>query len=89
MFAGDMGAGNWSDEFTYDYDSFLNIKFIGSGMGDEVGDNFIIANVSDNGSVEFELISINGDDIYALGKLEDYVLPTEYPRNIECLFFGD
>ena len=77
MFAGDMGAGYWSDNFMYNYNITLNMKFIGSGMGDEDGDNFIIVNVFDNGELEFELIAINGEDIDALGELEDYELPLE------------
>jgi hypothetical protein len=77
MFAGDMGAGHWSDNFMYSYEKALNMKFIGSGMGDEDGDNFIIVNVLNNGELEFKLIAINGEDIDALGELEDYKLPTE------------
>lgn len=89
MFAGDMGAVNWSDSYTYDFDSILNITFIGSGMGNEDSDNFIIAHVSDSGCVDYELIALNGDDIHALGKLEDYQLPTEYPIKKEWLNYGD
>lgn len=83
MFAGDMGAVNWSDSYTYDLDTLLNITFIGSGMGNGDSDNFIIAHVSDSGFVDYELIALNNDDIHALGKLEDYELPTEYPINME------
>jgi len=89
MFAGDMGAGDWSDDFMYDNDTILNMKFVGSGMGDEDGDNFIIVNVSNEGGVKFELIAINGNDINALGKIEEYILPSEYPRNADSLFIGD
>jgi len=73
MFAGDVGAGNWSDNFMYDH--YDNITFVASGMGEGDGDNFVFVMVDDDGNVSFELIAINGDDIHALGKLEDYILP--------------
>jgi len=74
MFAGDMGAASWSDNFMYD--TFENITLIASGMGDEDGDNVIIVNMSDKGIINYDLIAINGADVHALGELEDYVLPT-------------
>jgi hypothetical protein len=37
----------------------------------------------------YELIALNGDDIYALGKLEDYQLPNEYPIKKKWLNYGD
>jgi hypothetical protein len=73
MFAGDIGAASWSDDFMYD--SFDNITFIASGMGEGIGDNFVFVDVDKTGMVSFELIALNGDDIHALGKIEDYILP--------------
>ena len=73
MFAGDLGAADWSDDFMYD--NYDNITLIASGMGEGVGDNFIFIEVDEIGEVSFELIALNEDDIHALGKLEDYVLP--------------
>jgi len=57
------------------YDHYDNITFVASGMGEGDGDNFVFVMVDDDGNVSFELIAINGDDIHALGKLEDYILP--------------
>lgn len=73
MFAGDLGAADWSDD--YMYDNYDNITLIATGMGEGVGDNFIFIEVDETGKVGFELIALNGDDIHALGKLEDYILP--------------
>ena len=73
MFAGDIGAASWSDDFMFD--NYDNITFIASGMGEGIGDNFIITTVWDNGEVDYKLIAIDGDDIHALGRLEDYNLP--------------
>ena len=77
MFAGDMGAAAWSDNYMYDVSD--NLTFIGSGMGDYEGDNIIIINIDEQGLINYDLIAINGADIHTLGELEDYVLPTEYP----------
>jgi hypothetical protein len=72
QFAGDVGAFPTGDEFMYyKYDS---ITLIASGMGGEVRDNFVIADVHSDKTVSFRLIALNGDDINALGKLEDYRL---------------
>ena len=38
---------------------------------------------------DYDLIAINGADINALGELEDYILPTEYPVLIRDLIQGD
>jgi hypothetical protein len=73
MFAGDLGAGNWVGN--YFYDTYDNITFVATGMGNDNEDNFIIVHVDGNGSVRFEMISLMGDDIHGLGKLEDYILP--------------
>lgn len=73
MFAGDVGAINNGNDFMYhNYD---NITLIASGMGTELRDNFIIIDVAKNKEVSFRLIALNGDDINALGKLEDFQLP--------------
>lgn len=73
MFAGDMGAGNWVGN--YFYDTFENFTFVATGMGNDNEDNFIIVKVDDVGAVSFEMISLNNEDINALGNLEDYILP--------------
>jgi hypothetical protein len=72
LFAGDVGAFPTSHEFMYyRYDS---ITLIASGMGGEVRDNFVIVDVYSDKSVAFRLIALNGDDMNALGKLEDFKL---------------
>jgi len=73
MFAGDVGANPTGSEFMYhQYD---NITLIASGMGGEVRDNMIIVDVSEDKTTSFKLIALNGDNINALGKLEDYEIP--------------
>lgn len=73
LFAGDVGAASWSAD--YMYDSYDNITFIASGMGEGDGDNFIIVRVGADKTVDYELIALIGDDIHALGDLTDYTLP--------------
>ena len=73
MFAGDAGAFTFQPSFMYyKYD---NITFIASGMGNKKSDNLVILDVMNDKSIRYRLIALNGDDIDALGKLEDYVLP--------------
>ena len=75
MLAGDLGAHFgyfWPSYFYYAYD---NITFVASGMGNFQSDNFIIVDVMPDKSIQYRLIALNGDDINALGKLEDYRLP--------------
>ncbi len=73
MFAGDVGAGSWSSDFIYDrYD---NITLIASGMGEGIGDNFLIVDVMTYNALSYRLISLNCEDINCLGKLEEYTLP--------------
>ena len=73
MFAGDLGGGNWTKN--YFYDRYDNITFVATGMGNDNEENFIIVHVDGSGKVGFELISLKGEDIHGLGKLEDYQLP--------------
>lgn len=72
MCAGDVGAHHSGDEFMYH--SYDNITFIASGMGGEVRDNIVIIDVYSDKSIGYRLIALNGNDINALGKLEDYEL---------------
>ena len=73
MFAGDVGAAFWSAD--YMYDKYNNITLIASGMGEGIGDNFLVVNVSAFNPVKYNLISLNCEDIKCLGRLEDYILP--------------
>ena len=71
--AGDVGAFPNGSEFMYD--TYDNITLIASGMGGEQRDNIVIADVYQSGAINYRLIALNGDDINALGDLEDYELP--------------
>jgi len=73
MFAGDIGAFNTGNEFMFHRND--NLILIGSGMGGGARDNIVIVDVHEDQSVSFRLIALNGSDINALGKLEDYILP--------------
>lgn len=73
LFAGDVGAQATGSEFMYYREDA--ITFIASGMGGGERDNFVVIKVDRNGGVHFDLIALNGDDIHALGKLQDYQLP--------------
>ena len=56
MFAGDIGAAEWADDYSFDLDE--NIRFISSGMGEGKGDNFLNVKVLETKEVVIELISI-------------------------------
>ncbi len=72
-FGGDIGAiKGWNSYSYYQYDQ---ITLAASGMGGGEADNFVIVDVWADKPVSFRLIALNGEDIDALGKLEDYVLP--------------
>lgn len=71
MFAGDTGVY----EKGVMYYKKENITFIASGMGGRKQDNFVIININKNNTVSFQLVALNGDDINALGKLEDFIIP--------------
>ncbi len=72
MVAGDIGVSKQgTGYFYYQYD---NITLVASGMGAGPTDNFVIVDVLPDGEVDFRLIALWGDDIHALGDLEDYEL---------------
>lgn len=68
--AGDFGAAYWSDDFMYD--TYDNISFVGTGMGEGIGDNFIVINVNTNKSVSYDLICLNNPELNCFGDLVDY-----------------
>jgi len=70
FFAGDLGAGSWSSDFMYD--SYDNISLVASGMGEGVGDNFIIANIFEDKSISYDLICLNDTVLNCFGELKDY-----------------
>lgn len=77
LYAGDVGAFSKEKRkrdhiIEYYYHKYDNITFIATGMGGGVRDNFVITDVFNDGTVEFRLIHLNGDNIHSLGKLEDY-----------------
>lgn len=58
----------------YMYYKTGNIHLIASGMGAGIDDNFIIADVHENGLINFNICAIQGE-INRLGDLEDFILP--------------
>jgi hypothetical protein len=70
FFAGDMGAASWSDDFMYD--SYDNIELICSGMGENIGDNFVIVNVDQNKNVSYDLICLNDSTLECFGEIADH-----------------
>ncbi len=70
FFAGDMGANRKCDDFMYD--SYDNIEFVGSGMGEGKGDNFVIVNVLKNKSVKLELICLQDSNLHCFGDIYKY-----------------
>jgi hypothetical protein len=74
MFAGDMGAVDWSADFMYD--RYRNISLIASGMGEGPGDNFIVVNIKSDKTVNYDLICLNDSVTECFGELTDYRLTT-------------
>lgn len=74
LFAGDFGAGYWSADFMYD--NYGNINMIGSGMGEGIGDNFVIVNVLKDKTIDYDLICLNDDKLECFGELTGYRLTT-------------
>lgn len=76
LFSGDVGAYHRKKDkgliSEFYHHKHQNLTFIATGMGGEARDNFIIADVNNDGSVEFRLIYLNGDDSNTLGKLEEF-----------------
>lgn len=70
--SGDFGAAHWSDDFMYD--TYDNISFIGSGMGEGIGDNFIVINIDSNKAINYDLICLNDTVLSCFGELTDYQL---------------
>lgn len=79
MCAGDLGAQSWSDDFMYD--NFTNISFIGTGMGEGEGDNFIIINVDNDKKISYDLICLNDSIMNCFGNLTDYRLSNGLSEN--------
>lgn len=73
--AGDFGAAYWSDDFMYD--TYDNISFIGTGMGEGIGDNFVVINVDVSKSVSFDLVCLNDSILNCFGELTDYQITGE------------
>ncbi len=71
MYAGDTGVY----ERGFMYSKTKNITLIASGMGGREQDNIIITNIHNDGTLGFDLVSLNGETTDGLGKLEDYSFP--------------
>jgi hypothetical protein len=72
FFAGDLGATEPATPYMY-YQS-NNITYIAGGMGTGINDNYLFVTVNSKGTVEYDLIALQGDR-HRFGKLEDYILP--------------
>lgn len=72
FFAGDLGARDYANAYMYYKEN--NIHLIASGMGAGINDNFIIAEVKEDGQIDFKLCAMQGK-INRLGDLEDFILP--------------
>ena len=70
LFAGDVGAFDWGTPLFYEQES--NITYIASGMGGGIKDNFLIVSVDTDKKVNFKIVALNGNDINALGDIEQY-----------------
>ncbi len=70
MCAGDLGAASWSGDFLYD--NYDNISFVASGMGEGIGDNFIVINVDEEKEITYDLICLNDPITECMGELTDY-----------------
>ena len=75
FFAGDVGAGSWSADFMYD--KYQNISFIASGMGEGIGDNFIVTNVHSDKTISYDLVCLNDSVLNCFGSLDDYKLSSQ------------
>jgi len=69
---GDMGAAWWSADFVYD--NYDNITIVGSGMGEEDGDNFVVLNINDDKTVSYDLICLSDSTLDCFGDITDYQL---------------
>jgi len=70
--AGDMGGQDYSSDFMYD--AYDNMQFVGSGMGEGIGDNFIVININSDKSISYDLICLNDSVLDCFGQLTDYQL---------------
>ena len=68
--AGDMGAAYWSSDFMYD--SYDNLSYVCSGMGEEDGDNFVVINIDSTKDVSYDLICLDTEELECFGELTDY-----------------
>jgi hypothetical protein len=79
--AGDLGAAPWSSDFMYD--TYDNISFVATGMGEGVGDNFIIINVDSGKAITYDLICLNDSNINCFGELTDYNISLAATHDLE------
>lgn len=70
LFAGDVGAFPLGREILYH--AYDNIHCIASGMGGGERDNFVLAKVHDDKSVTLQVMALNNDDPYSLGRVEEH-----------------
>ncbi|MDA3820954.1 MAG: T9SS type A sorting domain-containing protein [Candidatus Delongbacteria bacterium] len=77
MFADDIGAASGADNVMYD--TYDNITFIATGMGNGVGDNFIVSNEQNGHDISYDLICLTGE-FDCLGTLESNDVDNLYAK---------
>jgi predicted MPP superfamily phosphohydrolase len=73
VFAGDVG-GN-TDAIATFYDKWNNITLLASGMGEVADENYLVATVMEDGTVDFKLVPLNTG--VTLNTIEFYSVPEQ------------
>jgi hypothetical protein len=73
LIAGD--AGVFPNGLSVMYHEYKNIHYIASGMGGGSRDNYLVFKVRWDGSVDIQVMALNGDDLHALGRARDNQVP--------------
>ena len=82
LIAGDVGGGPWSSDFMYD--TYDNLTYVASGMGDVNGENYLKVNIHENDSISFNLICLN-DGTECFGDITQYRTSTTFKANTDNL----
>lgn len=83
FFSGDLGASAKSSKIAYDH--YGNISLIGSGMGYTYGENFVVVNVLNDKSVQYDLIYLEDVDD-CICELQEYQLTPESTKYLKRSF---
>jgi hypothetical protein len=71
--AGDTGA--FPNGKSILYHEKANLRYIASGMGGGDRDNYLVFKVRRDGTVDIQVIALNGNDPHALGRAKDHQVP--------------